>query len=132
MIIIKNPSLSENTKSRNLILTILLSIFILSDVYLIKSTLDSNPNNDQLDLTQNINLIYLTLTFFDLFFTYFIFRWKKWAFWGTVGISFITFLVNLYNETEILFCLLGLSGILLLYAALQLKSKNISGWNNLE
>ena len=132
MIIIKNPSLSENTKSRNLILIILLSIFILSDAYLIKSTLDSNPNNDQLDLAQNINFIYLIFTFFDLFFTYFIFRWKKWAFWGTISVSILTFLGNLYNEIDLIFCFLGFSGILLLYAALQLKSKKVSGWNNLE
>ncbi len=132
MIVIKNQNLSESFKSRNLIVTILLSLFIMADLYLLKTTLDSDPNNDQLDLTESINYLYLIFTIFDLVFMYFIFQWKKWAFWGMLTISILTLLLNLYIGIELTVCLLGLSAILFLFAALQLKSKNISGWKNLE
>lgn len=132
MIIINNQNAAESLKSRNIIVTILLSLFIIVDGYTVKSVLDSNPDNDQIDLSEKINYLYLILTIFDLVFRYYILKWQKWAFWGTVLISMLTFCLNLYIGREFIICLLGLPAVVLLFAALQLKSKNISGWRNLE
>ncbi|MDP5202147.1 hypothetical protein [Flavobacterium sp. DG2-3] len=122
----------ENSKKRNIILTILLSIFLIADFYTLKTILDSNPNNDLIDLSEKLNYFYVIFTILDLLFTFFLFKWKKWAFWGTFTISILTFLLNLYVGVEIITSLFGLAGVILLYALLQLRSKNVSGWKNLE
>ncbi len=132
MIIQSLQNNSESSKKRNIIVAILLSIFLISDLYVLKTITDSNPNNDTIDLTEKINYSYIFFTVLDLFFTFFIFKWKKWAFWGTLIISIFTFLLNIYVGVEIIFCFAGLIGVLLLFASLQLKSGNVSGWKNLE
>ena len=132
MIIQSLQNNSESSKKRNIIVTILLSIFLIADLYVLKTITDSNPNNDTIDLTEKINYSYVFFTVLDLVFTFFIFKWKKWAFWGTLIISIFTFLLNIYVGVEIIFCFAGLIGVLLLFASLQLKSGNVSGWKNLE
>ena len=132
MIIITNQNDIENSKKRNIIVTILLSLFLIADFYTLKTILDSNPSNDLIDLTEKLNYCYVVFTILDLFFTFFLFKWKKWAFWGTLTISVLTFLFNLYVGVEIITSLFGLSGVILLFALLQLKSENVSGWKNLE
>lgn len=112
--------------------TILLSLFLIADFYILKTILDSNPNNDSIDLTEKLNYFYVLFTILDLFFTFFLFRWKKWAFWGTLTISVLTVLLNLYVGVDIITSFVGLLGVILLFALLQLKSKNVSGWKNLE
>jgi|LakMenE01Jun11ns_1017448.scaffolds.fasta_scaffold9833229_2 hypothetical protein len=132
MIIITNPDGSKNSKKRNVLVTILLSIFLIVDFYTLKTITDSNPNNDTINLTEKINYFYVFFIILDLVFTFFIFKWKKWAFWGTLTISILTFFLNIYVGVNIIFCIAGLIGLLLLFASLQLKSGNVSGWENLE
>ncbi len=132
MIIITNQNDIENFKKRNVMVTILLSLFLIADFYILKTILDSNPNNDSIDLTEKLNYFYVLFTILDLFFTFFLFRWKKWAFWGTLTISVLTVLLNLYVGVDIITSFVGLLGVILLFALLQLKSKNVSGWKNLE
>ena len=105
---------------------------MLADFYTLKTILDSNSENDEIDPTYKINYFYLVFTVLDLIFTIFIFRWKKWAFWGTLTVSLLTFLLNLYIQNDLVLSLIGFSGVLLLFALLQLKSKKVSGWKNLE
>jgi hypothetical protein len=131
MIIITNQNDTENSKKRNILVTILLSLFLLADCYSLKTILDSNPNNDLIDLTEKLNYYYIVFTILDLFFTFFLFKWKKWAFWGTLTISILTFLLNLYVGVEVITSLFGLSGVILLFVLLQLKCENVSGWKNL-
>ena len=132
MITIANQNFNYNPKSRNFFLSILLLLFVLADFYTLKTILDSNSENDEIDLTYKINYFYLVFTVLDLIFTIFIFRWKKWAFWGTLTVSLLTFLLNLYIQNDLVLSLIGFSGVLLLFALLQLKSKKVSGWKNLE
>jgi hypothetical protein len=132
MIIITNQNDIEDLKKRNIIVTILLSLFLIADFYTLKTIVDSNPSNDLIDLTEKLNYCYVVFTVLDLFFTFFLFKWKKWAFWGTLTISVLTFLLNLYVGVEIITSFFGLSGIIILRALLQLKAENISGWKNLE
>ena len=132
MIIITNPDGSKNSKKRNVFVTILLLIFLIVEFYTLKTITDSNTNNDTIDLTEKINYSYVLFTILDLVFTFFIFKWKKWAFWGTLTISILTFFLNIYVGVNMIFCIAGLIGLLLLFASLQLKSGNVSGWENLE
>lgn len=132
MITIINRNDSGNSKKRNLLLTILLSIFLIADLYTLKTILDSNPNNDLIDLTVKVNFCYVVFTILDLIFTISLFKWKKWAFWGTLIISILTFLLNLFVGVEIITSLMGALGVMLLFALLQLKSDNVSGWKNLQ
>ncbi|WP_281631340.1 hypothetical protein [Flavobacterium luteolum] len=132
MIVNTKKSDIENSKKRNIIVTILLSLFLIADFYTLKTILDSNPDNDLIDLAEKINYCYVVFTILDLFFTFFLFKWKKWAFWGTLTISVLTFLLNLYVGIGIIVSFLGLSGVVLLFVMLQLKSGNVSGWRNLE
>ena len=132
MITIANQNFDDNSKSRNFFLSFLLVLFLLADLYTLKTLLDSNSENDEIDLTFKINYFYVILTVLDLIFTIFIFRWKKWAFWGTLTVSVLTILLNLYTENELVLTLIGFSGVLLLFTLLQLKSKKVSGWQNLE
>ena len=129
MILITN---SGNSKNRNIIVTILLLLFLIADSYTLKTILDSNPNNDIFDLTIKLNYCYVVFTILDLFFTFFLLKWKKWAFVGTLGISILTFLLNLYSEVEIITSFFGLLGVIFLFVLLQLKCENVSGWKNLE
>lgn len=132
MIITTNKNDIENSKKRNVIVTILLSLFLIADFYTLKTILDSDPSNDLIDLAEKLNYCYVVFTILDLFFTFYIFKWKKWAFWGTLTISVLIFLFNLYLGVGIITSLFGLSGVILLFALLQLKCENVSGWKNLE
>ncbi len=122
----------DNSKRRNILLTILLSVFLLADFYSFKTIIDSNPNNDTIYLTEKINYIYVAFTILDLICSISLFKWKKWGFWGALIISILTFLLNLYVGVELIYCFVGLIGVSLLFAILQLKSGKISGWKNLE
>jgi len=59
MIIITNQNDIENFKKRNIIVTILLSLFLIADFYTLKTILDSNPSNDLIDLTEKLNYYYV-------------------------------------------------------------------------
>lgn len=132
IITITNQKHIENSKKRNIIVTILLLLFLISDFYILKTILDSNLNNDLIDLDEKLNYCYVVFTILDLCFTFILFKCKKWAFWGTLTTIILTFLLNLYVGVEIITSFLGLSGVVLLFALLQLKSGNVSGWKNLE
>lgn len=132
MIIITNPDDSVNSKKRNIVVTILLSLFLIADFYTLKTILDSDPNNDVIDLTVEVNYYYVVFTILDLFFMFSLLKWKKWAFWGTLTISILTFLLNLYIGVGIITSFFGLLGVIFLFALLQLKCENVSGWKNLE
>ena len=57
---------------------------------------------------------------------------KKIGFWGFVITSLVAVAVNLNIGLGIAQSLIGLIGILILYAVLQIKADNVSAWNNLE
>ena len=68
----------------------------------------------------------------NVVFAIFIFRWKKWAFWGFLVTSLITMGINIYTGNGILSSLVGLFGVGILFALLQLRENGTSAWENLE
>ena len=59
-----------------------------------------------------------------------LFKWKSWGFWGFLLSSIVAFIVNLSTGLGIGQSLLGLLGIVLLYAVLHI-GKEEKGWSQL-
>ena len=59
-------------------------------------------------------------------------RWNKSGFWGFVMSAIAALIVNLRVGLGIGQCILGLAGIGILYAILQIKQDDISAWDNME
>lgn len=121
-------------KSRHLILTIYLFLLLITSlltgigsVILFDKMTELAPN-----LTKG--LLYLSLfgLLIEFLSIYLIFKWKKIGFYGVI----IAYLLNIYvtEKSGVLniSTIIGLAIRLgLLYGILQIKSKGISGWNNL-
>jgi hypothetical protein len=60
-----------------------------------------------------------------------LFKWKKWGFWGFLLISIVAIIVNLSIGVGFGQSLLGLVGVILLFAVLQI-GKERKGWSQLE
>jgi len=68
----------------------------------------------------------------NLSFAILLFKWKKWAFWGFMGSALVTLSINLSIGLSLGQSLIGLLGIVLLYAVLQIKQDGKTAWENLE
>jgi len=60
-----------------------------------------------------------------------LFQWKRWGFFGCVGTSILVLVINLKLGLNIVLILLGLLGIVVLYAVLQIGGEK-KGWTQLE
>ena len=60
-----------------------------------------------------------------------LFNWKIWGFYGFVATSILALVANLNAGTHPVKALLGLLGVVLLYAVLQIGNEN-KGWTQLE
>jgi len=77
-------------------------------------------------------LILAMLAIVNLVASIMLFQWKKWAFWAFAGTSLIALVINLSLGLGIGSSLLGLLGIIILYAILQIKKGGVTAWENLE
>jgi hypothetical protein len=68
----------------------------------------------------------------NVLFAIFLFNYKRLGFIGFLITSLITFGINISNGTPVLHSLIGLSGIIILYAVLQIKQNDASTWEHLE
>ena len=68
----------------------------------------------------------------NLIFAIMLFKWKKWAFWGFAATSIVALIINLSLGMGIGRSLLGLLGIVILYAVLQIQKNGVKDWDNLE
>lgn len=68
----------------------------------------------------------------NLVFAIMLLQWKKWAFWGFVVSGLITLGINLSIGIGIGQSLLGLLGVGILYAILQINKDGKTAWANLE
>ena len=82
--------------------------------------------------SQNILLIYGSLGILSIVFCILLFKWIRLGFWGILITSIIVLITQIINGHGIFQPLIGLFGIIVLYALLQVKKGNVSGWNNLE
>jgi len=79
--------------------------------------------------------IYLTLALISLcnvVFAVMLLKWKKIAFWGFVVTSILTMGLNIYAGLGVAQSLVGLLGVGVLFAILQIKEDGKSAWENLE
>jgi uncharacterized membrane protein len=83
-------------------------------------------------ISENMLLIYGTLGIFNIGFCVLIFKWVRIGFWGILVTSSIVFVTQLINGHGFFQPVIGLLGIIVLYALLQIKKQNVSGWENLE
>ncbi len=68
----------------------------------------------------------------NLFFALMLLQWKKWAFWGFGASSVVILIVNMSIGLSFGQSAIGLIGIVLLFAILQIKEGGVSAWENLE
>lgn len=68
----------------------------------------------------------------NLSFSILLLKWVKWAFFGFLVTSLLTFLINLNSGIGIEISLTGLSGVLILFAVLQIKADGLSAWEQLK
>ncbi len=59
-------------------------------------------------------------------------KWKKLGFYGFIGTSIVAAVLNTMMGIDIGSTILGLVGIGILYAILQIKEKERSAWENME
>jgi len=71
------------------------------------------------------------LCVFNLICSIALFKWQKWGFWGFLATSVVALFVNFALGIGIAQSLLGLLGVALLYAVLQIGKEN-KGWPQLE
>jgi hypothetical protein len=69
--------------------------------------------------------------FANVLFAIALLRWKKWAFFGFLGATILALVINLRIGIRPIFASVGLVGIIILYAALQIGGEG-KGWNQLE
>lgn len=102
------------------------------DLYLIKANTDSDITNDILlyKHSKATNYFLITLNAIDLILSIFLLKWKKWAFWLLTLTSTISVFLSIYLDKSLL-PIIGFFYIIALFALLQLKKNNITGWNRL-
>jgi len=75
--------------------------------------------------------VLVVFSLFNVVCAVFLFQWKKWAFYGFCLSAAVALVVNMTVGLGILRSLLGLIGVLLLYAVLQIGKEN-KGWPQLD
>jgi uncharacterized membrane protein YsdA (DUF1294 family) len=84
------------------------------------------------EVSESLLMLLAFLTLSNVFFAAMLLRWKKLGFWGFAITSAAAFILNLMMGMDILRSVLGISGLLILYAILQIKKNDTSTWENLE
>lgn len=68
----------------------------------------------------------------NVIFAIMLWQWKKIGFYGFIGSSIAAFALNIMMGLEVQQTLLGLIGIAIVYAILQIKQDGRSAWENME
>jgi hypothetical protein len=86
------------------------------------------------DISTSLLLLLAFLSLSNVFFAAMLLRWKKLGFWGFVITSVAAFILNLMMGLGIFQSVFGMTGLLILYAILQIKKEDTdtSTWSNLE
>lgn len=123
------------TKQRHGCVTAWLILMIIANSFTAISYLfmgDTISQNSPVLISQSTMLILAMLAIVNLVASIMLFQWKKWAFWAFAGTSLIALVINLSLGLGIGSSLLGLLGIIILYAILQIKKGGVTAWENLE
>lgn len=126
--------LNKETKNRHGCLTTLLILLIITSVLTTSGLIIFSDKIKEITPNYSSGLLYLQVfsTIIELTSIYLIFKWKKIGFYGVA----LAYLINLYVTNKMgIMDINTILGIVirfgLLYGTLQIKSKGISGWNNL-
>ena len=88
-------------------------------------------NNLPGDVSQGMIIVLGLVSIAMVYFAFMILRGKKFGFWGVVAGSLVALAINLSIGMNLGQSLIGLIGIVLLYAVLQIKKDGVSAWDNL-
>ena len=91
-----------------------------------------NEFQPQLQIPDSILVILGVFSVFNVIFSFLLFNWKKIGFTGFAFTALIVFFINMYMGLAITQSIMGLLGIAILYAILQIKNDDVSTWENLE
>jgi len=126
---------ASQNKKRHIIVTLFLILTILADAYGVYSSFFGDEseiiNNSDIS-SKAIMIIFGILGIVDIFLITLILKWSKNAFWAICVTSIITFFINIFTGVSLTFSLIGLFGLLLFFAILQIKYNQKSAWKNLE
>lgn len=135
LIMEKNNENTDNPKQRHgcvtawLILMIVLnSITALSYLLVGDSVSESFPDG----ISTSMLIVLAILGIANVIFAVLLFQWNKMGFWGFLATSIVALGINLSIGVGIGQSLLGLLGIVILYAVLQIKKDAIPAWEHLE
>lgn len=103
---------------------------IISFVFFFKS--NEELEKVQQNFSENIILIIGSIGILNILFCYLLLKCVKLGFWGLITTNCIMVIIHLMIGSDLIRPTLGLSCVIVLYALLQLKKKNVSGWDNLE
>jgi hypothetical protein len=80
------------------------------------------------------SLIYLLafVSVMNVVFAVLLFQWKRWGFYGFIGSAIAAFIINTSIGLPVGSSLLGLVGIGVLFAILQIKQNGVSAWDNMD
>ena len=102
---------------------------LLAVVYLFAS--DFITNNLQ-NSSKSMILLLGVLGVLNVVFAVMLLKWKKLGFWGFIASSIIVMFINLTIGMGVGQSVFGLVGVAILYGILQIKSNNVTTWDNLE
>ena len=77
-------------------------------------------------------ILLAVLAALNVVFAVLLLTWKKIGFWGFILTSLAAVAINLSLGLGIAQSLIGLLGIVILWAVLQIKQNDVSAWKNLE
>ncbi len=84
------------------------------------------------EISRSMMIILALMGIANVIFAVLLFKWRKIGFWGFLLTSIVALAINLNIGMSIGQSLLGLVGIILLYAVLQIKKDQVSAWNQLD
>ena len=129
MITISTDKNSDSGKKRSLTLTILISLFIISDFISLRDFFNEKYTFDSMQFNETV---FLAFNILDLVFCFYLLKWKKWAFFGFAIIGIIGSILTYISSHEILVLLSGPIGPLFLYGVLQIRKNNVTAWENMK
>jgi hypothetical protein len=86
----------------------------------------------QYNISENMMLLHGSFAILGVIFSIMLLKWIKLGFWGILIISIILFVIQLLNSDRVMSPIFILLCLVILYALLQFKKANVTGWNNLE
>ena len=84
------------------------------------------------NISNTMLIVLAILGIANVVFSVMLLNWKKIGFWGFVITSIVVLIINLSIGLGIAQSVLGLLGIVILYAVLQIKRDDVKAWTNLE